>query len=267
VFNKDKTKIYCYPAYKKSTSYIIPSSVTTISGYAFSNQKFLKSITIPSSVTTIEENAFEDSNIKDVYYFGSALERTRRNFDKVLPYANWYYNQNCDHIFNNHICKKCGNYDSDKPLLHKGEDGKYYCYNNGRKVDETTLVEINGKRHYIKNGVWMKNATGVYKIASGGVKRWYYIEDGVTRMIMKLYEKNGETLFINMGRWYPNDDTIYEDDGKYYSIKSGRWCKDEMILCDHYCKDGFAQVDFTGDVEVDGVLYAVVNGRVLYSYN
>ena len=58
LFNKDKTKIICYPAGKAGTSYTIPDSVTTIGYMAFGAHKTLESITIPSSVTTIESYAF-----------------------------------------------------------------------------------------------------------------------------------------------------------------------------------------------------------------
>ena len=58
LFNKDKTKLICYPAGKISSSYAIPNSVTSIGDDAFSNCKSLTNITIPSSVTSIGDDAF-----------------------------------------------------------------------------------------------------------------------------------------------------------------------------------------------------------------
>ena len=60
LFNKTKTEIIRYPAGKTSTTYTIPSSVTSIGGSAFSFCSKLTSITIPNSVTSIGYSAFYD---------------------------------------------------------------------------------------------------------------------------------------------------------------------------------------------------------------
>ena len=57
LFNKDKTKLICYPAGKKDSSYSIPDSVTSIGLLAF-DYSSLTSITIPDSVTSISGSAF-----------------------------------------------------------------------------------------------------------------------------------------------------------------------------------------------------------------
>ena len=58
LFNKNKTEILAYPN-AKSSSYVIPSSVTEIGWSAFYDCTGLKSVTIPSSVTEIGEWAFK----------------------------------------------------------------------------------------------------------------------------------------------------------------------------------------------------------------
>jgi hypothetical protein len=57
LFNKDQTRVICYPADKQG-SYTIPKSVTTIGDYAFRYCKGLTSVTIPNSVTSIGNEAF-----------------------------------------------------------------------------------------------------------------------------------------------------------------------------------------------------------------
>lgn len=57
LFNKNKTKLLCFPPAKKG-NYIIPESVTTIGTYAFEGYTALTSITIPAGVTMIERGAF-----------------------------------------------------------------------------------------------------------------------------------------------------------------------------------------------------------------
>lgn len=60
LFSKDMTTLIKYPEAKEDTSYVIPSTVTTIGEYAFYNNDKLTSVTIPESVTTIGQYAFED---------------------------------------------------------------------------------------------------------------------------------------------------------------------------------------------------------------
>ena len=58
LFNKNKTKLICYPVGKTSKSYTIPSSVTSVGSYAFANNHDLESITTPNSLASIGEKAF-----------------------------------------------------------------------------------------------------------------------------------------------------------------------------------------------------------------
>jgi len=72
LFNKEITTLVHYPEEKKSTNYIIPSSVTSISDSAFLNCSLLTSVSIPSSVTTIGSYAFHSCNgLTTIYYGGS----------------------------------------------------------------------------------------------------------------------------------------------------------------------------------------------------
>jgi len=57
LYNKNKTTLLVYPT-GKTGAFIIPSGVTTIKSYAFSNCTNLTGVTIPSGVTTIESFAF-----------------------------------------------------------------------------------------------------------------------------------------------------------------------------------------------------------------
>lgn len=66
LYNKDKTKIIQYPKAKTQTSYIIPSSVTTVGRDAFEECENLKSIILPERLTSIEESAFSSSGIKTI---------------------------------------------------------------------------------------------------------------------------------------------------------------------------------------------------------
>ena len=58
LFNKNKTKLICYPAGKEDKSYTIPDNVKSIGERAFSSCTSLTSVTIPDSVTIIDNYAF-----------------------------------------------------------------------------------------------------------------------------------------------------------------------------------------------------------------
>ncbi len=58
LFNKLQTNLIQYPKAKTGTSYVVPSSVTSISSYSFYEITYLTSITIPSTVTSFASNIF-----------------------------------------------------------------------------------------------------------------------------------------------------------------------------------------------------------------
>jgi hypothetical protein len=59
LYDKNKTIIYIYPANNSQTSYIIPSTVTSIPYQAFYGAKNLKSVTLPSTLSSIGQGAFQ----------------------------------------------------------------------------------------------------------------------------------------------------------------------------------------------------------------
>ncbi len=65
LYNKDMTKIVCYPVGKTESQFNIPDGVTEIGVSAFANCMALRTIEIPSTVTTIGATAF--SNCRNLY--------------------------------------------------------------------------------------------------------------------------------------------------------------------------------------------------------
>jgi hypothetical protein len=66
LFDKNITYLLCYPCAKSGSSYIVPTTVTTIRSGGFTNILFT-SITIPNSLTTIEQNGFYGSPSQTIY--------------------------------------------------------------------------------------------------------------------------------------------------------------------------------------------------------
>ncbi len=66
LFNKAKTTLVCYPMGKTSSSYTIPSTVTSIGYEAFYSNMYLEKITFPSTLKTIGYCAFSGSFLTSV---------------------------------------------------------------------------------------------------------------------------------------------------------------------------------------------------------
>ncbi len=65
LYNKDMTKIVCYPVGKTESQFNIPDGIAEIGVSAFANCMALRTIEIPSTVTTIGATAF--SNCRNLY--------------------------------------------------------------------------------------------------------------------------------------------------------------------------------------------------------
>ena len=67
LYNKGKTKLYCYPTGKKQKSYAVPEGVTWIGGDAMAYNRYLETVTIPNSVTKMCFGTFSNcANLKSV---------------------------------------------------------------------------------------------------------------------------------------------------------------------------------------------------------
>ncbi len=58
LFDKDKTKLICYPAGSKTTEYLVPSTVETICSMSFFSVLYLEKIKLPDNLKKIEEESF-----------------------------------------------------------------------------------------------------------------------------------------------------------------------------------------------------------------
>lgn len=88
LFNKSKTKLISYPVGLQNTEYIIPESVTSINGKAFSGVQSLKSVEIPNSIINISNMAFYNcislTNVKMPENLKSIGERAFYNCQSLV---------------------------------------------------------------------------------------------------------------------------------------------------------------------------------------
>ena len=129
LFNKNKTEILSYPN-AKGSSYVIPSSVTKIGGYAFHGCTGLTSITIPKGVKEIRDGTFDGcTGLKSVTIPSTVTEIGRYAFG---------YNKSYNEYAGNKIS---GSYDKIKGFTitiygTKGTAAERYANDNGFKFVE-----------------------------------------------------------------------------------------------------------------------------------
>lgn len=66
LFTKDMSKLIQYPGAKQQTSYVVPSTVTTIGEDAFGYAEQLEEIILPTNLTTLEDSSFSGSGIQSM---------------------------------------------------------------------------------------------------------------------------------------------------------------------------------------------------------
>lgn len=147
--------------------------------------------------------------------------------------------------------------------LVKEDDGKWYYYVDGKRVNATTLVKYSGKWFYVKDGVWTKDTTLVKY--SG---KWFYIENGKWNSEAEtLVKYNGVWFYIKDGKWDKTAETLVKYSNKWFYVKGGKWVKDTLIFTfkekDFYIKSGIAQLDYSGKATVNGVTYKISKGKVV----
>ncbi|KAH0788521.1 leucine-rich repeat domain-containing protein [Histomonas meleagridis] len=74
LYNKNVTKIICYPCGKTNETYTFPTNVTSIDINAFCNCISLRNIEIPCNITSVGDKAFASCcNLTCVFYYGETV--------------------------------------------------------------------------------------------------------------------------------------------------------------------------------------------------
>ncbi len=193
------------------------------------------------------------------------------------------------HQFINIIDKSCNVCGAEREV--KGqhlikENGATYYYVDGEKSNITSLVKINGKWHYIKNGKFAKDATTLVKYngkwyhVKNGLKttattlvkyndKWYYVEKGVKTTKTTLVKYNGVWYYVKDGKKNTST-TLVKYNGVWYYVKSGKKST-ATTLCKYngnyyYVKSGKKNTATT-IVKYNGKKYYVKKGIAQTSFS
>ena len=161
LYNKDKTKLLCYPA-GKTASFAIPSSVTSIEFGAFSGCTSLENISIPDSVTSIGSEAFSDcTSLKTVTIPNSVTSIGTAAFSDCTSLANITIPNSVtsigDSVF--YGCTGLSDVYYDGAI---SEWNEISIKNNNEKLTQSTIHCTDGVincKHSYDNGEVTKNAT------------------------------------------------------------------------------------------------------------
>lgn len=83
LFNKDMTRLFCYPAGARSETYTVPDGVTWLGGDAFARNPYLLSVQMPNSVTFMAFGIFENcKSLKSVRLSESIKHIAACTFEK-----------------------------------------------------------------------------------------------------------------------------------------------------------------------------------------
>ncbi|MBQ8511248.1 MAG: leucine-rich repeat protein, partial [Clostridia bacterium] len=86
LFNADKTTLILYPRAKTDTEYVVPSTVTTLSGSAFSDVSKLTSLTLPASLKTVGVQAIRYGDyLKNITIYSMDAEFVTNSFYLSSP--------------------------------------------------------------------------------------------------------------------------------------------------------------------------------------
>ena len=97
LFNKDKTKIYAYPAYNKQTSYKIPDSVEIIGTCAFMQAVYLTDLQLPENLRIIEEQGIRSAwcALGEIY-LSEKVEKLEEAAIYDMPFLKKFYIEGMD---------------------------------------------------------------------------------------------------------------------------------------------------------------------------
>ena len=249
LFNKEKTKIICYPANKNENTYIIPEEINYIDDSAFCYCQKLSEIIISENVTYIGHYAFrgcsslEEITIPEgVTNIGNDVFYGCRNLQNIEVYCNSYGEE---YIRNNY------------------EDKLQKIHNYEEIIEEATCTEQGYMGHrctrcydnYIDNYIEALGHNYEVTIIESTCTGQGYTEHRCTRCDDNYRDNYVEELGHNYGNWIVDKEATFDEEGHKYR---------DCIRCSDRQEESIpilipARVIINGDYIIKKNKYVVLN--------
>ena len=164
LFNKNKSKLVCYPKGKSETSYIVPDGVLCIGNYSFAYCENLTSIIMPDTITTIETFAFD-----------SCRNLTSATIPNNVTYIAEYAFASCDRLISLKIPKNV----------------TFIGYRAFGLCQSLTAIDVDNDNNYYsgQNGIlFNKDKTILICCPASKAETSYIIPDSVTTIGERAFE-------------------------------------------------------------------------------
>ena len=274
-------------------SIAIPSSVKSIAGYAFEDCSGLTSVNIDEGVENIGYEAFLNCPLitsitipKSVetigeYAFGYTYDEYSEGYTKIPDFTITGYSDTAAAAYANENKFKFIPLDKETLIF---ENGDWYYFVNGQKVNATTLCNFadtwfyiengkvnwdaktlcnyNGDWFYVENGAVNWNATTLCNMYD----TWFYVENGVLNWNARtLCYYGGNWFFVENGTVNWNATTLCFYDGNWLYVENGVLNLDATTLCNFadtwfYVENGAVNWNATTLCNYYGTWFYVENG-------
>lgn len=171
--------------------------------------------------------------------------------------------------------------------LCKDSDGVFRYYENNNFVAKTGIVDFEGGRFFVANGVLCSDVNGLaeyggqwYFLSGGQIQdqytglalyndHWFYVANGrFNPNLNGLVNYNGSLFVVAAGEMIPGVNGLWQNtDGTWYFLSNSQVQSNYRGLALYdghwfYVWDGVFQDDAEGWVEHDGHSFYVINGQV-----
>ena len=151
------------------------------------------------------------------------------------------------------------------------EDGEWHYYNEDGVFDQTKtgLVDYNGGRFYVVNGVLAGETNGLTLI--DGI--WYFLANGQLQAVTQWAEYDGYWFYITAGILDTTKNGLMPYNGGEFLVAAGQikkdvsglWLNEVALGGDgswYYLSNGQVQNQYTGLAQYDGEWFYVIDGML-----
>ena len=204
LFSKGLGTLFYYPDNKKGELYTIPESTVIIENYAFSTNKYLKSVVLPYGLQDIKYSAFEDSNIEEINIPDNNINIYQFAFRKCKKLNNVKTSKKTiDRIINENIYN---NAFTETPFIENELTRRFIADGSKEKLEKYSIVKPYDTTIKYNTNHSANTANGGSIVADN--EFIYYTKNGLNR-IDKHGKNSEQILCFEVSNLFLYNDEIY----------------------------------------------------------